>query len=172
MTVEALLGKVTAEPLKLVAQHWAAVRDGRPVPGWCDIRPSVIAAQLPILWAWKYDPATDHFTGRLAGDAIEAIFGCSFRGADMREIFPAVDYDRIFARHKRVVAEPALFHGHGLVFRHLDRYGLGERIILPLSESGGVCDGLVGATIYEVTEGSPPLGASQLQEVEEWFPVG
>lgn len=169
MAFETFLAAVSAEPLRQVALHWAAARGDRPVPRWQDIRPSAIAAALPVLWAWKYDAAADRFTGRLAGDAIEAIFGRSFRGADMREIFPGGDYDRIFARHRRIVTEPALFHGHGLVFRHLDRYGVGERIILPLSDSDGACDGLVGATLYETTAGSLPPDVEARQEVEEWF---
>lgn len=171
MAFEAFLAAISAEPLKLVAEHWAAVRGGRSVPGWRDIRPSAIAPQLSILWSWKYDAAMDRFTGRLAGDAVEAIFGRSFRGADMREIFPAADYDRISARHRRVATEPALFLGRGLVFRHLDRYGMGERVILPLSDSGNACDGIVGATVYEMATGSRPPDVEAQQEIEEWFAI-
>jgi hypothetical protein len=168
---EAFFAGITAEPLKQVARHWAAVRGTRAVPGWRDLRPSAIAAQLPILWSWKYDAELDQFTGRLAGDAIERIFGHSFRDANMREMFPIADYERFFVRHKRVVLEPALFHGHGLVFQGFDRYGVGERIILPLSDSGGACDGIVGATLYESAVGTPPEAAIR-NEVEEWFAIG
>lgn len=139
------------------------------MPGWIDIRPSAIAAQLPLLWAWKYDAATDAFTGRLAGDAIEAIFGRSFRGAAMTDLFAPDEYMRMFARHRRVVMGPHLFHGSGVVFRHLDRFGTGERIIMPLSDTGAGCDGIFGATVYDTAEGVLPDDLAEAREVEEWF---
>lgn len=139
------------------------------MPAWNDIRPSAIAAHLPLLWAWKYDAAADAFTGRLAGDAIEAIFGRSFRGATMADLFAPDENARIFARHRRVVTGPYLFHGSGVVFRHLDRFGTGERIIMPLSDSGGGCDGILGATVYDTAEGVLPDDLAEAREVEEWF---
>lgn len=154
---------VSAEPLKRVARHWRDVRGSRAVPDWSDIRPSALGPQLSIIWSWRYSAATETFTGRLAGDSIEAIFGKSFRGAPMTEIFPPSEYGGILARHKRVATEPALFRGTGLVFRHINRYGTGERIILPLS------DGIVGATIYEVVPGELPAHIAAAGEHEEWF---
>lgn len=169
MTFEVFERAISAEPLKQVARHWNSVRGARRLPAWTDIRPSAIAAQLPILWSWKYDPASDSFTGRLAGDAIEAIFGKSLRGAAMADLFGPTGYQAIFARHRRVVTGPWFFHGEGLVFRHLDRYGTGERIILPLSDSQGVADGIVGATVYETTVGTMPPDLAAAQETEQWF---
>lgn len=168
MTFEHFEQTIVAHPLKLVATHWNAARGGRSMPAWTDIRPSALVAQLPILWSWKYDIASDNFIGRLAGDAVEAIFGRSFRGASMTDIF-GPDHAAIFARHKRVATEPAFFHGQGLVFRHLDRYGLGERIILPLSDSGGPADGILGATVYEKLATGLPSGLGAATEDEEWF---
>ncbi len=169
MTFEVFERAIAAEPLKQVARHWNAVRGDRPMPGWRDIRPSAIVAQLPILWSWKYNAADDSFTGRLAGDAIEAIIGKSLRGAAMTDIFGSVRYQAIFDRLHRVVTGPFLFHGHGLVFRHLDRYGTGERIILPLSDGGNGADGIVGATVYETATGAISPELVEAGEAEEWF---
>jgi len=163
MGFDTFAGAVSAEPLKRVLRHWSDVLGDRTVPDWRDIRPSALGAQLSIIWSWKYDPSTDAFTGRLAGDAIEAIFGKSFRGATMADIFPPSEYGHIFARHKRVATEPALFRGTGLVFRHISRYGTGERIILPLS------DGIFGATVYEIVPGEIPAHLAAAGEREEWF---
>lgn len=163
MTFQAFEQSVAAEPLKRVIRHWNAVRGGRAVPEWSDIRPSALVAQLSIIWSWKYDPVADQFTGRLAGDAIEAIFGRSLRGAAMTDVFKPAEYSRLFARHKRVAVELALFHGTGLVFHHIERYGTGERVILPLS------DGIVGATVYEATVGLLPAGLAAAGEREAWF---
>jgi len=92
----------------------------------------------------------------------------------MTEFFQGDVYRRVFARHKRVVAEPALYHGSGRVFHHEGRSGRGERIILPLAEDGRNGDGILGATIYEL---SAPLDVERVDdtlsgETESFFPIG
>ena len=67
----------------------------------------------------------------------------------MAELYPAGDYGRLFERLKRVVCEPAFFRGEGMVFAHLDRYGQGERIVLPMTKDGATGDGIFGATEYQ-----------------------
>jgi len=164
MSFQDLFEAITAEPLKNVAQHWNAVRGERLAPSWHDIQPSKIAGQLKLLWVYKYDPVTEQFTGRLAGNAIEAVFGKSFRGTPMRDLYPAEDYDRLYARAKRLLSEPALFHSEGKVFHHFERIGRGERIMLPLAEDGRHGDGILGVTIYELATGAPAPC-----ETETWF---
>ena len=172
MSFEEFVSSIEAEPLKRVARYWHLVRGARRMPGWRDLSPSKLTGELPIIWSWKHDPARDEFTGRLAGDAIEAVFGKSFRGARMDEIFMPQQLPRILARHRRVVSQPCFFRGCGVVFGHLARYGVGERIIMPLSETGGACDGLLGATVYEMDSGPAALQQADGGETEEWFALG
>ena len=162
---------IESSALRAVASHWNAVRGDRSLPGWKDIRPSAIAAHLPLIWAYRYHRQTDQFVGRLAGDAIEAVFSHSFRGAPMEELFPPAALAHYAARHRRVVTEPCFFHGHGRVFDHLGRLGLGERVILPLSDNGLEGDGILGATLYEA---AAPVARDACSggEIEEWFPLG
>lgn len=169
MSFNAFLATVDSEALKSVARHWDAVREGRRMPGWTDIQPSAIRAQLPIVWAWRFEARSNEFIGRLAGDRIQRVFGANFRGARMHDVFPADQYARIFERHKRVMAEPAFFRGHGLVFRHLDRFDMGERIILPLGEDGESGDGILGATDFVSYRGMPTDEVLRTGEIEAWF---
>jgi hypothetical protein len=171
MSFAAFESAIVSPDLLQVARHWRAACGARRMPAWRDIRPAAIVAQLPIIWSYKFDAASDAFTGRLAGDKITAIFGHSFRGAAMKDLFPAQEYQRAFTRHKRVVAEPAFFHGTGLVFAHLGRHGVGERIILPLAEDGEHGDGIVGATKYNMATGEPSADLARGGEREEWFPL-
>jgi len=143
---ERFLAEVEAPDLRTVAVHWQAVRSHNVMPAWRDIDPAAIKLQLEIISSWKYDRAADCFTGRLAGEIINQIFGRSLRGKPMAEFFRADAYQRVFARHKRVVTEPALYHGTGHVFHHEGRSGQGERIILPLANDGRNGDGIFGAT--------------------------
>ena len=166
MGFDAFFSSIISQDLRKVAQHWHDARAMRPMPGWKDIRPSAIATQLPLIWVYRYDRATDTFVGRLAGDSIEQVFGKSFRGTPMKDIYPEADYPRLFARARRVTCEPAFYRGTGTVFRHVDRYGEGERIMLPLSDDGVQGDGLLGATIYDSYRGVP---SDRAVETEAWF---
>src|SRR6185312_7778733 len=111
MSFESFLASIEAPALREVALYWQEARGSRRMPGWKDIDPAAIARHLPIVWSWKYDRHTDTFTGRLAGEEINEVFGKSLRGVPMKEFFADWQYDLIFARHRRVVTEPAFAHG-------------------------------------------------------------
>ena len=166
MSFEDFERSIESPGLRQVARHWQAVRGSRAMPGWNDIQPFKIAPQLSIVWSYIYDPLSDAFTGRLAGLRIEQKFGKSFRGTPMKDIYPAKDFPRLFARAKRVVNEPAFYRGCGPVFQHLNQAGLGERIMLPLATDGVHGDGILGATDYQLTFG--PHNAVTT-ETDYWF---
>jgi hypothetical protein len=166
MSFEAFVRAIASPDLERVARHWHEVRGARQLPGWDDIRPSRIVAQLPNIWAYRYDRAADAFIGRLAGDRIERIFEKSLRGTPMVDMYPPADYPRLFARSKRVMCEPALFRGDGLVFNHLGRFGMGERIIMPLADDSVTGDGIFGATVYIPVRDATVEGD---RENETWF---
>ena len=148
MSFAKFLAAVENPDLRAVAEHWNHARGAKKMPAWSDIDPTAIGPQLPIIWSWKYDRETDLFTGRLAGDEIDAIFGKTMRGADMREFFKDMDYEAIYTRNRRVVTEPCLCHCTGLVLIHFGRYGIGERVVMPLAADGEHGDGVFGATVY------------------------
>ena len=156
MSFQEFFAAIKSPDLCHIARHWDAARGSKRMPGWQDIDPSAIAPFLPIIWSWKYDSVTNTFTGRLGGDAITEAFGESLRGKPMKEFFRGRQYDMMFARHKRVVTTPAFAHGSGPVFIHTGRYGLGERIIMPLARDGSHSDGIFGATIYAANPAGPP----------------
>jgi len=168
MSLEEFEHAIASPSLRSIVRHWAEVRRGKRMPGWNDLRPSELKAQLSIIWSWKYDRASGEFTGRLAGERIQAVFGTNFRGAKMADAFARFDYEKAFKRHTRVVNEPGMFRGHGLVFHHLDRFDIGERIILPLADDGETGDGIFGATEFQSNFGAPPEEAPT-REAEEWF---
>jgi hypothetical protein len=140
---------IKAPALLQVAQHWNEARGSRTMPDWADIRPTSVAAQLSIIWSYRYDRACDALIGRLAGDQIEKVFGMTFRGTPMEVLYPQDQYPRMFERFRRVICEPALYVEEGKVFQVVDHYGFGERIAMPLSSDGVLGDGIIGATLYE-----------------------
>jgi len=140
---------IESETLRRVARHWNDMRGNRPMPAWTQLRLSQIERLIPILWAYRCDRATHKFVGLMAGVNIEQIFGKSFTGTPMEELYPHKDYPRLFARADRVVNGPEFYRGTGMVFNHLDHSGSGERIMLPLAGDGVHGDGVLGATVYQ-----------------------
>ncbi|HWU00280.1 MAG TPA: PAS domain-containing protein [Terriglobales bacterium] len=143
--------QITHPGLRDVARHWNDVRGAKLMPAWRDIDPMALARHLPMIWAWRYDRVTEQFTGRLCGEMIREAFGRSLRGARMDEFFLGEGYPLVYVRHRRILTEPCFSRDHGAVFRHVDRVGHGERIILPLGESE-IGDTVFGATIYDPTQ--------------------
>lgn len=169
---------ITSPSVKLLFDHWHAVRGDRLMPAWRDIDALVVAPIMPVLWSWKYQRADNSFIGRLAGEEINAILGKSMRGARMEDFYKGCDLERLFQRHWRVVCDPCIVLCHGLIFSHVDRQGVGERIMLPLAEDGRLGDGLIGATVYDlirpvdcVHDMAAVAPMSRLSEDVRYFPL-
>ncbi|HVO02075.1 MAG TPA: PAS domain-containing protein [Candidatus Cybelea sp.] len=174
MSFQAFLDSIHAAELRAVALHWNTARSNRAMPAWRDIDPVAIGPHLRYVWAWKYDAAHDTFSGRLAGEEIDRAFGKSLRGVPMTEFFSPEAFSVAFPRHRRVATEPCFMHGEGLVFVHVGRLLVGERIIMPLAEDGVHGDGIVGATIYHAGAARPderPFGPDYSTEQVEFFPI-
>jgi hypothetical protein len=169
MSLERFEQSIESPALRKVVRHWADVRGGRRMPGWDDLKPQAIKEQLPIIWAWRFDARAREFIGRLAGERIEQVFALSIRGRSMSDVFAQHDYAMAYERHLRVVQEPAFFRGHGLIYRHMDRFDIGERIIMPLAQDGQHADGLLGATEFQSSFGVPPADTPNDAESPEWF---
>jgi hypothetical protein len=149
MTFRAFYESTQSEDLRAVAAHWQVARRGERMPAWADIDPTELGRRLRFVWAWRYDPTSRIFTGRLAGDDIVRIFGKSPRGVPMAEFLPPEVYRIFYPWHVRVVEEPAFLRGRGRVYSDLDRNFNGERILMPLAEDGSHGDGILGATFYQ-----------------------
>lgn len=148
MIFQDFFSAISSPALRAVAGHWNAVRGDRAMPAWEDLRPSAIAGQLSMIWVFRYDAQSGEMTGRLAGERVANGFERNFRGTPLRELHSADAYPAIHENALRMVLEPALSHCKGKLFRQRDRFGMGERISLPLSSDGMTCDGVIGASEY------------------------
>lgn len=168
--VERALQTISSPSLREILLYWNSLRGDRPLPGWRDIDPVDLRHHLPIVWAWKYDRAADLFTGRLAGEAITAVFGETLRNRSLEDFFKDRSYEDIKKQFHRVVDEPALYVGRGAVFDYAGRYGSGERIIMPLADDGTHADGLLGATTYAFARSGDPA-VPHSRELIQFFPL-
>jgi hypothetical protein len=174
MGFQTFFNAIQSEALRALARQWAAARGDRCMPAFRDIDPVGIGRHLRYVWAWKYDRATENFTGRLAGEEIDRAFGKSLRGMRMTEFYAPDVYAVVFPRHRRVVTEPCFFHGTGMVFARTGYTMAGERISLPLSEDGSTGDGIIGGTFYTALpqqNDDRPLGPDFTPERADFFPL-
>jgi hypothetical protein len=174
MSFQAFFDSIRSEPLRALARQWQAARGSRRMPAFRDIDPVGVGRHLRYVWCWKYDRATDSFTGRLAGEEIDRAFGKSLRGMEMTAFYAPDVYAVVFPRHRRVVTEPGFFLGTGMVFALVGSTVEGERIGLPLAEDGTVGDGIIGGTFYSALprpEAERPLGPDFTPEEVRFFPL-
>jgi hypothetical protein len=146
---QALYSAIESPSLKVIAAHWQAARDGAQMPAWQRLRPSQIAQQLSIIWAYKFDRASLQFVGRLAGERISECFGKNFRGARLQDIHPPHGFEISHAAMSKVALTPSIYLNRGPLFKYRDRIVSGERIMLPLASDGRNCDGVLGASFYQ-----------------------
>lgn len=149
--LHSLEAAIQSPALKAVYAHWQEARRARLTPAWRDIDPTVIGRHLPKVWAWRFDFARDIFIGRLAGEDILAVLGCEIRGRPLAECFPAASAATVEARHRKVIGGPNIMRTTGRVHVQTGKYGLGERIVLPLAEDGVTGDGVLGVTDYHLS---------------------
>jgi hypothetical protein len=159
--------EIQSEALKEVARHWRDICNDGHLPTWHDVQPSAIKPHLPIIWAYDYDPSNDDFLGRLAGQEIVGLEDKPFKATRLSELRPNDRYPRSLIRARRVIQEPALYRGHGLVYKTAKRFGVGERIVMPLRQNVNYPGGIFGATKYRNIH--EWRNSNVLTEEEQWF---
>jgi hypothetical protein len=164
MSINNLRMILDSKKLSRVFEHWHEVRGNRLMPAWEDFRARSIKAELPIMWSYRYDSERDDFIGGLAGDAIQRLLGGTIKNVSIARVHDA-DYPRFFARAKRVLFQPAVFFGRGLLFKERARQCYGERIMLPFSNGDGHVKGILGATDFKL---SFLYGRGVGNEAEHW----
>jgi hypothetical protein len=162
--------RIASPALRAIADHWSAAKSDRRMPSWSDLSPSVLAPYLTSIWAFKYDAASKEFTARLAGNRIMVGFGQSFRGTPLRDLHPPHIFEECHANLTRLVLGPAVYYGHGKLFKAGDQIVSGERIVLPLASDGRNGDGALGAADYDYR----PVTAKPIEIIHdqfEWFAI-
>jgi len=137
------------EPQSLqLFDYWCSKRAGRIAPRRQDIDPSEIASLLPLLYLVDYEQP-DTFRYRLAGTEIAETFGHgNLKGQTLGDIMSEQGRRFVTQRWLPVVTDGCVVCMKGQVYSSMDRFAIGERILLPLSESpNGPMTGLLGMTL-------------------------
>lgn len=160
---------ISSTSLKEVARHWREICDENQLPCWNDIRPFAIKNHLGMVWCYDYDSVEDDFIGRLAGHKITRLSDKPFKGARLSKLRPNDKYPRSLIRARRVVHEPALYRGQGLVYKTEGGIGWGERIVMPLRREGTCPAGIFGATEFQSMTDGENFSLNLRGEDEQWF---
>lgn len=131
--------------------YWSDICQGSRFPSRIDIDPLDIAKLLPYVFLGDIDPAGPEYTYRLAGEEIVAVFNRyngqkGLSGVKLGDSLPPDKAEMIRNRWRPLVENRAAIYMRGLVYSTLDSFALGERLILPLSNSGDLVDGFLGLT--------------------------
>lgn len=147
--------------LRALYRHWLHVRRDTRMPAQLmparrAIDPMAIRETLANLFLYTFDAEKNRFYCRLAGEQINTMVGtvCSKRYLD--QIFAPAVFKIVHQRYLAIVTRPTILHMHGVVKMANGLTVPGERILLPLSDDGGLGpggagDALVGASVYHLS---------------------
>lgn len=135
--------------------YWDSLREDGGIPGQSAFDPVEVGPLLRTLWMARWDIEFQDFVYRLAGESILAAFPDSIRHKPLAEIYDKEHADELRARYQRICAAPAAFYARGQVYRHLKRYGTGERLVLPLLDHKGRPTIVIGCTTYSTSNWRP-----------------
>ena len=75
-----MIETINSQRLRVLLEHYLAVRGGKRMPSRRDIDPTCLAPVLSIIWVNEYEPASGTFRYRLAGEEVNEVFGGSVAG--------------------------------------------------------------------------------------------
>ena len=163
---------VQSPALQAVVAHWHEARGDAAMPSWEQLKPSRMAAQLSILWSYRYDKALGQFVGRLAGKSVDWGSAKNFRGTPLAELWPTDAGREAHYSMLRAISEPAIYRVAGGLFKQGGRIIEGERIAMPLAGDNIHGDGILGASAYQYPLRTLEAGPAELIAGEKvWFSV-
>ena len=134
--------------LRRLYDYWRSKRQGRLMPAMPDIDPLDIPWALSRIYLVDCTAEGD-CVYRLAGNDIASVFGrANLKGLRPRDFLPAERAAPVEQLFRKVVDEGCIMWMQGLIYLRADRTPLGERLFLPLSDTGGDrATGVLGMTV-------------------------
>lgn len=147
-TEELPLDRVEQPRLKVVLDHWNAVRGARPMPSRRDIDPHGLKDALGIVMIARLDPGQEDFRFSLFGTEIAQAQRADFTNKLARELSPPDFGAAIAANYRLVRTNGRPYYGRLTlsVNRELVSY---HRLVLPLGSEEGTVDAVLVASEHE-----------------------
>jgi len=147
---------IVSQEVRNVCDHWRSLLVGTVPPARDKLDPAKMKRSLPFLWiAEKQWGVSGRYVLRLAGEAVNRLFGESLRHRFIDDIFPAPVAAEVTQKFDKVVETPALVWTLGPFFDALSDGPTGECAVVPLvADSGG--QALMGVTVPKGAMRMPP----------------
>ncbi len=142
--------------LRRFLAHYLGLRQDRRVPRRSQLSPLDFPDLLSMVFLYEFDPASQDFHIRLAGEHVARMLQTARAGARLSEVFPPRALPIVLQRYRRVCLTPCVMHNIGRVFENVGGSGSGERIAMPLHDDLGKPAFFLGATSYAVTPDAKP----------------
>ena len=147
-TEELPLDGIDQPRLKLVLEHWAALRAARPMPSRRDVDPHALRGALGIVMIARYDPQQDDFRFSLFGTEIAHAQRADYTNKLAGDLEPRAYGELIAGNYRQVRTTGRPYYGRmslalaqGMVSYH--------RLVLPLGEDGTQVDSVLVASDQE-----------------------
>lgn len=141
--------------LQALYDHWFQVRRGALIPNRRDIDPVAIWTVLPFVWMCDYIAESGRFRFRLAGEEMNMFYHRNLVGTYLDETFPETQQKEIIASYRRAIETPAILYVRGAIHEVTHPYLRGERLLLPLMDTGERPSVVLGATVSHIGVSDP-----------------
>ena len=128
---------------------WKAARRRNLVPLKRNFDPLSIPHLLPDIFMYRYDPESDSFVCRLAGERVNASWGYPITGKTSREILGEADAPMIEEIWHRILTTPLLHYGNAERLSGNLLYAA-ERVVAPLADDEGDVTIILGLSRYSL----------------------
>lgn len=163
--LEQLKVEIGSPIVRLLFEHWLAARGGRQIPVWRDIDATRIVKALPLISVWQVG-ADGAVRGRLCGAETRFFLGHSIKGKTVEEVFPPYIATGIRTLILDTTRNRTVIHLRGELPNRRGQVVEYERITLPLSFDGSICDGAIAVRV-----GADIVPAEQYDEDTPWEPM-
>ncbi len=139
------------ERLHQFYRYWNSLRDGSAVPSLSDFDPTEVPRHLPLIWLVGWDAEAGDYVYRVAGEMVLAAHQCPMRGVPLSQIYRSAVAATVRNRFNRICREANLYYAAGTIYSEPDRFGVGERLVLPMVGQDGSDMQVLGCTVSRVT---------------------
>lgn len=113
-----------------------------------EIDPLAFHRALPKVWIYER-MAKDEFICRLAGDDVRSMYDRPIVGCSLAKLIRTPNAPDVMAHHEAILSMPGIGYMTGRVYlQSLERFGIGERLLLPALGTDGTPRFVWGATSY------------------------
>ncbi|UUX49532.1 PAS domain-containing protein [Nisaea acidiphila] len=144
--LDAIAKKMRTDSLKVLLNHWRAIRGPLLMPSRRQVDPTEFASVLTRVWLCDYERETDRFRYRLTGEKVAKRFGHKLSRHYLDDNTDPDYYPRVHRYYRNVVDFGAVLYIYGRLYAETANPIHGERILLPLSEDSRTVQSILGVT--------------------------